>query len=148
MNGGCNHHSERVQSADGIVHPIEHAAPQWGGHPRKRWTMNKIILATATALIATTAAASAASVNDRQEYQAKRIEQGRQSGKITWTEGLKLRAEQKRIANKEAQFKSDGYLTKSERRQLRYMQNDASEHIADEKSDSRKRAWWLPRVGK
>jgi hypothetical protein len=110
--------------------------------------MNKIILATATALIATTAAASAASVNDRQEYQAKRIEQGRQSGNITWTEGLKLRAEQKRIANKEAQFKSDGYLTKSERRQLRYMQNDASEHIADEKSDSRKRAWWLPRVGK
>ena len=75
-------------------------------------------------------------------------EQGRQSGKITWTEGLKLRAEQKRIANKEAQFKSDGYLTKSERPQLRYMQNDASEHIADENSDSRKRAWWLPRVGK
>jgi hypothetical protein len=28
------------------------------------------------------------------------------------------------------------------------MQNDASEHISDEKSDSRKRAWWLPRVGK
>ena len=106
--------------------------------------MNKIILATATALIATTAAASAASVDARQDYQAKRIEQGRQSGKITWTEGLKL----KRIANKEAQFKSDGYLTKSERRQLRYMQNDASEHTADEKSDSRKRAWWLPRVGK
>ena len=23
-----------------------------------------------------------------------------------------------------------------------------AEHIADEKSDSRKRAWWLPRVGK
>jgi hypothetical protein len=110
--------------------------------------MNKIILAAATALIATTAAASAASVNDRQEYQAKRIEQGRQSGKITWTEGLKLRAEQKRIANKEAQFKSDGYLSKSERRQLRYMQNDASEHISAEKSDGRKRAWWLPRVGK
>ena len=110
--------------------------------------MNKIILATATALIATTAAASAASVNDRQEYQAKRIEQGRQSGKITWTEGLKLRAEQKRIANKESQFKSDGYLTKSERRQLRYLQNDASEHISAEKSYGRKRAWWLPRVGK
>jgi hypothetical protein len=110
--------------------------------------MNNIIRATATALSATTGAASAACINDRQEYLAKRIEQGRHSGKFSWTEGLKLRAEQKRIANKEAQFKSDGYLTKSERRQLRYMQNDASEHIADEKSDSRKRAWWLPRVGK
>ncbi|MFN3624809.1 MAG: hypothetical protein ACK4TP_12190 [Hyphomicrobium sp.] len=110
--------------------------------------MNKIILAAATALIATTAAASAASIDDRQEYQAKRIEQGRKSGKITWTEGLKLRAEQKRIANKEADFKSDGYLSKSERRQLRYMQNNASEHISDEKHDGWKRAWWLPRVGK
>jgi hypothetical protein len=110
--------------------------------------MNKIILATATALIATTAVASAASINDRQEYQANRIEQGRKTGKITWTEGLKLRAEQKRIANKEAQFKSDGYLSKSERRSLRYMQNDAAEHIADEKSDGRRRVWWLPRVGK
>jgi len=110
--------------------------------------MNKIILATATALIATTAVASAASISDRQDYQADRIEQGRKTGKITWTEGLKLRAEQKRIANKEAQFKSDGYLSKSERRSIRYMQNDASEHIADEKSDARRRAWWLPRVGK
>src|SRR5688500_9617348 len=112
MNGSCNHHSERVQSRGGSVRPIEYDAPQWGGQPRKTWTMNRVILATATALIATTAAASAASVNDRQDYQAKRIEQGRQSGKITWTEGLKLRAEQKRIANREAQFKSDGYLTK------------------------------------
>ena len=84
----------------------------------------------------------------RQDSQANRIEQGRKTGKITWTEGLKLRAEQKRIANKEAQFKSDGYLSKSERRQLRYLQNDAAEHIADEKSDARRRAWWLPRVGK
>ncbi len=110
--------------------------------------MNKIILATATALIATTVVASAASISDRQDYQADRIEQGRKTGKITWTEGLKLRAEQKRIANKEAQYKSDGYLSKSERRSIRYMQNDASEHIADEKNDGRRRVWWLPRVGK
>ena len=110
--------------------------------------MNKIILATATAFIATTAVASAASINDRQDYQANRIEQGRKTGKITWTEGLKLRAEQKRIANKEAQYKSDGYLSKSERRSIRYMQNDAAEHIADEKNDGRRRVWWLPRVGK
>ncbi len=110
--------------------------------------MNKIILATATAFIATTAVASAASINDRQDYQANRIEQGRKTGKITWTEGLKLRAEQKRIANKEAQYKSDGYLSKSERRSISYMQNDAAEHIADEKNDGRRRVWWLPRVGK
>jgi len=109
--------------------------------------MNKIAL-IATALIASTAAVSAASINDRQDYQASRIERGRETGKITWTEGLKLRAEQRRIANQEAAFRSDGYLSKSERRKIRYMQNDASEHIADEKSDARRRPWWLPRVGK
>jgi hypothetical protein len=109
--------------------------------------MNKIAL-IATALIASTATVSAASIDDRQDYQASRIERGRQTGKITWTEGLKLRAEQRRIANKEAAFRSDGYLSKSERRTIRYLQNDASEHIADEKSDARRRAWWLPRVGK
>ena len=110
--------------------------------------MNKIIIATATALIATTTIASAASVNQRQDAQRNRIEQGRETGKITWTEGLKLRAEQKRIANVKADYKSDGYLSTSERRKLRVMQNKASEHIADEKHDGWKRAWWLPRVGK
>lgn len=111
--------------------------------------MNKIILAAATtALIATTAAASAASVNARQDYQAQRIEQGRKTGKITWTEGLKLRAEQKRIDNKKAEYKSDGYLSASERRKLSVMQNKASHNISAEKADGKKRVWWLPRVGK
>jgi hypothetical protein len=114
-------------------------------------TMNKIILATAaaaTALVGLSVSANAASVNDRQEYQANRIEQGRKSGKITWREGIKLRAEQKKIAKKEAEFRDDGYLSKSERKKLNKMQNQASEHISDEKNDGWKRASWLPRVGK
>jgi hypothetical protein len=110
--------------------------------------MNKIVLAAAAALVATTGIASAASINDRQYHQGKRIEQGRQTGKITWTEGVKLRAEQRRIANLEALYRSDGYLSPSERRQLRAMQNNASEHIADEKHDGWKRAWWMPRFGR
>jgi hypothetical protein len=75
----------------------------------------------------------------------RRIEQGRETGKITWTEGLKLRAEQKRIARLEAEFRSDGYLSSSERRKLRTLQNDAADHIAHEKRDGWRRAWWLPR---
>ena len=110
--------------------------------------MNKIVLIATTALIASTAAVSAASIDYTKDRQASRIEHGRQSGKITWTEGLKLRAEQRRIASKEASYRSDGYLSPSERRKIRALQNDASEHIADEKSDGRRRAWWLPRVGK
>jgi hypothetical protein len=110
--------------------------------------MKKIVLPVAAALVATTGIASAASVNQKQSYQYSRIEQGRQTGKITWTEGVKLRAEQTRIARLEAQYRSDGYLSPSERRQLRAMQNNASAHIADEKHDGWKRAWWMPRFGR
>ena len=110
--------------------------------------MKKIILAAAAALIATTAAASADSITRRQNQQADRIEQGRQSGSITWTEGLKLRAEQKRIARTEDAYRDKGYLTNSERRELRSMQNKASANITNKKYNSRERAAFLPRVGK
>jgi hypothetical protein len=111
-------------------------------------TMKKIILAVATALVATTAAASADTISRRQEYQSDRIEQGRKTGSITWTEGLKLRAEQKRIARTEEAYRDKGYLTRSDRRDLRGMQNEASAHIAQKKNNSWYRAWWAPRVGK
>jgi hypothetical protein len=109
--------------------------------------MKKVLFIAAAALVGTTAMASAHSVDGTQAWQAKRIEQGRKSGKITWTEGLKLRAEQRKIRRKEAQFRSDGYLSKSEHRKLRTMQQKASKHIRQEKHDGHKRVKWLPRVG-
>lgn len=110
--------------------------------------MNKIILAAATALVATTAAASADSIERRQERQAERIEHGRESGKITWTEGLKLRAEQRRIARTEQAYRDKGYLTRSERRELHHKQDAAAEHIYEKKHNGWYRAWWAPRVGR
>jgi hypothetical protein len=110
--------------------------------------MNKIALIATTLLITTAGAASAASIDGKQAWQAKRIEHGRETGQITWTEGLKLRAEQNRIARLEAEYRSDGYLSPSERRKLRALQNNASEHIAEEAHDSWRRIWWLPRVGR
>ena len=35
-----------------------------------------------------------------------------------------------------------------DRNKLKSMQYKASEHIAEEKSDGRRRVWWLPRVGR
>ncbi|MDH4982934.1 hypothetical protein [Hyphomicrobium sp. D-2] len=113
--------------------------------------MNKIALIAATvvtAVAATSVAASAGSINRTQDRQLDRIEQGRKSGSITWTEGLKLRAEQKRIANRKAQLNSKGYLTKSDRRELNSMQRDASYNITKERHDTKRRPTWLPRVGK
>jgi len=109
--------------------------------------MNKIAL-IAAALAATTVAANAASINRTQQHQLDRIEQGRQTGSVTWTEGLKLRAQQKRISNREAQLRSDGYLSRSDRNELRSMQRQASKNITAKKTNAKARPTWLPRVGK
>src|SRR5262245_4552992 len=86
------------------------AAPQ----PRKRsLAMNKIALIATGLLIATSAAASAHDIDATRDRQADRIEQGRETGKITWTEGLALRAEQRKIARTEANYEEKGYMTKS-----------------------------------
>jgi hypothetical protein len=117
--------------------------------PRKRsFAMKKIALIATGVLIATSAGASANSIDDTRDRQSDRIEHGRQTGKITWTEGLRLRAEQKRIARTQSAYEDKGYLTKSERRTLKNMQSDAAEHISEEKSNGWSRIWWLPRVGK
>jgi hypothetical protein len=110
--------------------------------------MNKIALIATGLLIATSAAASANSIDTTKDRQADRIEHGRETGKITWTEGLRLRAEQRRIARTEAEYEAKGYLTKSERRDLRDRQDTAAEHISEEKNNGWRRIWWLPRVGK
>jgi hypothetical protein len=110
--------------------------------------MKKVFLVATSLLLATTAAASAASVDATKARQEKRIEYGRETGQITWTEGLTLRAEQNKIKRKEAEYRSDGYLSTSERRKLHAMQEDAAEHIAQEKHNGWSRVWWLPRVGR
>jgi hypothetical protein len=110
--------------------------------------MKKIALIATGLLIATSAAASANGIDATRDRQADRIEHGRETGKITWTEGLRLRAEQRRIARTEAEYEAKGYLTKSERRDLRDRQDTAAEHISEEKNNGWRRIWWLPRVGK
>ena len=88
-------------------------------------------------------------VEDRQSYQMKRIEQGRKDGTVTWTEGIKLRAEQRRIEAAEQAFKSDdGRIDRQEFQQLKQMQDEASKHIFAESHDSKNRPSWLPRIGK
>ena len=110
--------------------------------------MNRIALIATGLLVATSAAASANSIDATRDRQADRIEHGRETGKITWTEGLRLRAEQHRIARTEAEYEAKGYMTKSERRTVRGMQEEAAEHITEEKNNGWSRLWWLPRVGK
>ncbi len=101
-------------------------------------------------LVATTIGASAheQAYDKRQLNQLGRIEAGRQTGEITWREGLKLRAEQRRISALESHFLADGRLDKRERRILRAQRNAADEHIWSQDNDGWRRSPWLPRVGR
>jgi hypothetical protein len=114
--------------------------------------MSKISFIAAAGLVlfsaVTASAASTRQIYEREARQADRIEDGRRSGSITWREGLKLRAEQRRIKRVESDFRRDGHLDRQERRILSNMQDRASARIRDERRDSWRRAWWAPRVGR
>lgn len=117
--------------------------------------MLKLILTAAgagTLLAMTYLPASAhdkGSVDLRQTRQAAAIERGRVTGKITWSEGIKLRNEQRRIARLEARFrKSDGHLDRHEKAVLNDLLDEARRHIRLEKRDSHRRYSALPRIGK
>lgn len=104
-------------------------------------------LAIAIAILTPTLALAHAPEDRMAEQQAK-IEQGRKTGDITWREGLRLRQEQREIARVENELAADGRLTKSERRVLRKLQNNAEANIVTEATDTRHRPWFLPRFGR
>ena len=92
-----------------------------------------VLIATAV-LAATSATALAhtprhAEIEARLQRQLTEIEHGRQNGTITWTEGIKLRAEQRRIASYEESLEADGRLSRSERQEVNALQNSAHDNI-------------------
>lgn len=100
------------------------------------------------ALMALPTVASAHGNDARMTEQAGMIERGRQDGSITWTEGLKLRQEQRQIARVYADFMSDGRLTTQERRIVHRLQNEAERNIFRAADNNRQRLSVLPRVGR
>jgi hypothetical protein len=111
-------------------------------------TMKRIASLALILTLSAPALAVAGVIDDRQDSQAEKIEQGRNKGSITWTEGLKLRAEQNRIARTKAALEADGYLSRADRKQLASMQDEAAQHIRAERRDGWRRLFNLPRVGK
>ena len=89
-----------------------------------------------------------ARVDQRQQVQSQRIESGVKRGSLTADEVTKLQAQQKTIADMEAQFKGDGKLTKNEASQLRQSLNDASLQIWTEKRDTDGKQQSVVRLGK
>ncbi|TWJ32705.1 hypothetical protein [Geobacter argillaceus] len=106
--------------------------------------MNRIrtiaIASFTSALLAT--AVYAGNTNDpgiqqREQNQEKRIQQGIKSGELTPKEAGRLETEQARIKQDEARMKADGNLTKKERAKLRREQNRASRDIYRKKHNER-----------
>lgn len=91
--------------------------------------------------------AHADSIDDRQTFQYGQIERGRQDGSITWTEGLRLRAEQRRISQMKADLAIDGRVPKVNRPVLYRMQDEAALHIDRALEGGPHRMPGLPRVG-
>ncbi len=78
-------------------------------------------------------------VNARQGFQRDRIGQGVRSGELTKSETMELAAEQRAIRKEERAYKSDGKLTKEERKDLHQDLNAASKDIYEQKHDAEKR---------
>ncbi len=106
----------------------------------------KIAIAAATLAVLLGTAAGAAHagthdprVNARQHHQHSRISQGVRSGELTRRETRKLGEEQRDIRQLERAYKSDGQLTRGERRDLTHEQNQASRDIYRQKHDRQSR---------
>ncbi|RMG75348.1 MAG: hypothetical protein D6710_00175 [Nitrospirae bacterium] len=78
-------------------------------------------------------------IKKRMRHQEQRIKQGIRTGSLTWTEALRLERELSMIRCEERRFKSDGVLTKKERKKLHHDLNRSSRHIFREKHDRQKR---------
>jgi hypothetical protein len=107
--------------------------------------MKTLTLIAATALIATTAAASAYDREDRidarRAEQAYRIAHNRHTGELTLLEKWRLKSEQNRISAMERAAERDGYITRREANRISAAQDRASHDIYRESHDGQK-AWW------
>jgi hypothetical protein len=111
--------------------------------------MKILTLIAATALIATTAAASAHDyssyrqdrIDARRAEQAYRINHNRHMGELTLLEKWRLKAEQRQIAGMERAAERDGSISRREANRISAMQDRASYDIYRESHDGQK-AWW------
>lgn len=99
--------------------------------------MKTKLLFSIFALAALTAQAQTATpkVDQRQDNQERRIEQGEKSGQLTPREAARLEKRQDRVERVEERAQADGKVTAKERAHLDNMQDRASRDIRREKHD-------------
>jgi hypothetical protein len=105
--------------------------------------LTKVLLGTSLTAVLSATALYAGPTDDpgiqqREQNQQQRIDQGVKSGQLTPREAGKLEGEQAKIKQDEARMKSDGKLTKAERAKLKRDQNKANKDIYRKKHNDRK----------
>ena len=90
-----------------------------------------------TALSAQATEPATPRLDQRQENQERRIEQGKASGELTLREATRLENRHENLASKEATAKSDGVVSKKERAQLHVAAESNSRAIARKKHNRR-----------
>ena len=78
-------------------------------------------------------------VDERQQNQQQRINQGVRSGELTRVETKEARQNQRNIQRSERRAKSDGVVTQRERARLNHKQNRASQELKRDKQDAQDR---------
>lgn len=76
-------------------------------------------------------------LDQRQENQERRIEQGVESGALNANEAARLEAQQNRVQRAEDRAKADGVVTGKERAALHHRQDHTSGAIARKKHNAR-----------
>jgi hypothetical protein len=79
-------------------------------------------------------------INNRQQRQQRRINQGVRSGQLTKNEAHHLRADERKIRTDKRMAKADGKVTSAERKHLRREENQTSRAIYRKKHNDRVRA--------
>jgi hypothetical protein len=128
-------HEERMYKADGRLTPGERADL----HRDQNRVSRDIYRQKHDAQHRPPAALRDPGVNARQHNQHDRIAQGVRSGSLTKDEAKGLRDEQRAIRQEERQYKSDGMLTRDERKDLHQDLNTTSRNIYNEKHDAETR---------
>ena len=91
-----------------------------------------------TSAVAFAQTSSTPRVDQRQENQQKRIDQGEKSGALNQKEAARLEKGQARVQKMEDKAAADGKITKRERRKIEHAQDQQSKKIYREKHDKQR----------
>jgi hypothetical protein len=97
-----------------------------------------LALAAAFALPALAQTSSTPRIDQRQERQQQRIDQGVKSGQLNQKEAARLEKGQARVQKMEDKAAADGKVTAKERRRIEQAQDQQSRRIAKQRHDKQR----------